>query len=100
MIDFSSGSSKRRHRYEKLSKPEAIELGVMYYWTGKACKRGHLDFRSTTSDSCVGCNSVVSAVSSNEKKYGGSKMLLIDGARLDRRLEKELYGYEDFDLND
>lgn len=36
-------------------RAEAAALGLAKYWTGEACKRGHLDFRYTVSGACVSC---------------------------------------------
>ncbi len=37
------------------SRPDAAALGVPKYFTGRPCKRGHMDPRYTTDGSCVSC---------------------------------------------
>lgn len=38
-----------------VSLEEAQAKGLKFYWTGEACRRGHVDYRYTTSRSCVQC---------------------------------------------
>lgn len=40
---------------KKLTRREAIEGGVMYYFTGDECKNGHTSKRRTTSRDCYSC---------------------------------------------
>jgi hypothetical protein len=40
---------------EKLSRSEAIGLGLTRYFTGKPCKWGHISERLTSSKACVSC---------------------------------------------
>ena len=37
------------------TRTQAAELGLAKYWTGKACRRGHLDFRYTGTGACTSC---------------------------------------------
>lgn len=37
-------------------RKEAIELKTKYYFTGKSCKRGHIDKRQTSNGGCLSCN--------------------------------------------
>ena len=30
--------------------------GSSHYWTGKKCKRGHIDWRNTSTGKCMSCN--------------------------------------------
>lgn len=38
-----------------VSLEEAQERGLKFYYTGIACKRGHVDYRYTSSKTCVQC---------------------------------------------
>ncbi|WMC11716.1 hypothetical protein PU634_04955 [Oceanimonas pelagia] len=38
-----------------VSLEEAQARGLKFYWTGEACRRGHVDYRYTSSKSCVQC---------------------------------------------
>lgn len=40
---------------EIISRKQAKELGLKYYFTGKPCKRGHVSKRTTSDHSCVDC---------------------------------------------
>lgn len=40
----------------KVSKEEAIERGLSLYWTGKPCRKGHMDFRYVANGNCLTCN--------------------------------------------
>lgn len=40
---------------EVLSKQEAKQEGLRFYFTGKACKRGHVDQRTVSSSDCLSC---------------------------------------------
>lgn len=42
---------------EIISKPEAIERGLKFYFTGVACNRGHTDKRYTSTRTCFSCHS-------------------------------------------
>lgn len=46
--------------YPKVSKREAVERRVNYYWTGVPCKHGHIFFRYTATSVCVLCQRVQS----------------------------------------
>ena len=39
-----------------ISRKEAIARGLDYYFTGKPCKRGHIDKRKTQQCGCVSCD--------------------------------------------
>lgn len=39
-----------------VSRNEALKRGVKHYWTGKPCKRGHIDLRNVSSFACVTCS--------------------------------------------
>ncbi len=39
-----------------VSRKQAIESGIMTYYTGKVCKKGHTTERYTNSGICIGCN--------------------------------------------
>lgn len=39
----------------KISRSEAKNLGLKHYFTGKECKRGHIDNRNVSDKSCVSC---------------------------------------------
>lgn len=41
--------------YEIITRAEAKEQGLTYYFTGKPCKRGHLSKRQTSNGSCQSC---------------------------------------------
>jgi hypothetical protein len=38
------------------TRSEAIAIGAAHYFTGKPCKHGHMDYRSTGSMHCATCN--------------------------------------------
>lgn len=40
---------------EIISRKRAKELGYKYYYTGKPCKHGHIDFRYTSIGKCLSC---------------------------------------------
>jgi hypothetical protein len=44
--------------YQIISRPEAKEQGLKRYFTGKACKHGHITERWTVGGDCVGCRLV------------------------------------------
>ena len=46
-----------------LTKKQAREQGLKHYFTGKACKRGHVDHRYVSTGHCCSC------VSANSKKW-------------------------------
>lgn len=48
------GQEARRHR-ERNRRRKAREAGRKYYFTGKPCKRGHIDRRFVSSHLCVTC---------------------------------------------
>lgn len=49
-IDFSSIPT------EKITRSYAREFGIAGYFTGKACKSGHISWRITSSSACYECN--------------------------------------------
>ncbi len=52
---------------EKIStRAEAVRDLVMYYYTGKPCKYGHIEKRYTVSAACTKCTSI--AVVKRKKK--------------------------------
>src|SRR5260370_26795666 len=46
---------------EVISWKAAKAAGLKYYFTGKSCKRGHVDFRYVTCRHCVVCSRIYSA---------------------------------------
>ncbi len=42
-----------------ISRKEAKEQGLTRYFTGKPCKHGHIDERTTSSCICIGCNRIL-----------------------------------------
>ena len=40
---------------DKITRKEAIEQGLTHYFTGKACKRGHVAKRFVKGQLCVDC---------------------------------------------
>lgn len=40
---------------KKISKGNAAALGMRFYYTGKPCKNGHVDFRYVSDGRCVSC---------------------------------------------
>lgn len=45
------------------SRSEGKKNNTVYYFTGKPCKHGHVDFRYTKGGCCQACNTA------NKKKY-------------------------------
>tara|TARA_Y100001968_G_scaffold85941_1_gene77012 strand:- start:2850 stop:3821 length:972 start_codon:yes stop_codon:yes gene_type:complete len=43
-----------------LSREEAIDRGLRFYFTGIPCKRGHLDLRKVNHQSCISCQRLYS----------------------------------------
>ena len=54
-LKFHSVSRMDIYTGPKLSRPEAIGLGLKLYFTGKPCPHGHIDQRWVTSYGCVTC---------------------------------------------
>lgn len=42
---------------EEISRKQAKELGLKFYFTGKPCKHGHIAQRRTSNGFCLGCES-------------------------------------------
>lgn len=40
---------------EIITRQEARNLGLKFYFTGKSCKHGHIDYRRTSNGMCIGC---------------------------------------------
>lgn len=38
-----------------MTRIEAIDAGEKYYFSGRPCHKGHLDFRFTLSNQCMEC---------------------------------------------
>lgn len=53
---------------ETMKRAEAIKLGVMYYFTNKLCRHGHLDKRRTKTGQCTECERVRQR-SEEQKEY-------------------------------
>lgn len=53
MPDTEAGRS-----YECVSRAEARENGQPWFYTGVACRRGHLDRRSTANGACYSCSNL------------------------------------------
>lgn len=49
-------------RYEIVSRKDAKRNGLMYYFTGRPCKRGHIVERLVSSEMCVQCSRELSAI--------------------------------------
>ena len=49
-----------------ITRNEAKDLGLKFYFTGKVCKYGHLEDRRTSNGSCLGCEA--------EKEYKNKKI--------------------------
>lgn len=92
---FSSGVALREKKYQKISRQEAVEKGMPMFWAGAPCRKGHVDYRYTSNGFCAGCNTNKSATYKLRKSVGTSKMLEIDNLKLEKELEKELYGYNE-----
>lgn len=56
----------------ELSK--AKEAGDMFYFTGKACKRGHVALRYTKTHTCIECGKKVYIPNDNEKYRTGNTL--------------------------
>lgn len=50
------------------TKKEAIEKGLIYYYTGKPCKHGHLSERMVKGGSCRTCKNLASEKNRNENR--------------------------------
>lgn len=46
---------------EIITREEARERGLKRYFTGRPCKRGHLEERATSNSTCLGCKRVQSS---------------------------------------
>lgn len=46
------------HIYEIISRAEAKQQGLKYYFTGKPCKHGHLSTRQIDSCMCCECDRI------------------------------------------
>ena len=42
----------------EIKREDARNLGLLYYFTGKSCKNGHVDFRYTKGGACRSCRRV------------------------------------------
>ena len=42
--------------HAKISRKQAKEAGLKFYWSGEICLNGHLTYRYTSSCSCRQCN--------------------------------------------
>lgn len=40
---------------EKVTRKDAVKLGLKFYYTGKECKYGHIDFRRLSNNRCLVC---------------------------------------------
>lgn len=47
--------------YEIVTRAEALRQGLVRYFTGKPCKRGHISERFTRNGTCLGCAPIISA---------------------------------------
>jgi hypothetical protein len=47
--------------YEIVTRAEALRQGLVRYFTGKPCKRGHISERFTNNGSCLNCQSDAAA---------------------------------------
>ena len=56
-----------------ITRQEAIEKGLPYYYTGKPCKRGHIDKRHTQRKACFTCDKILSQKSRARVKEQGAK---------------------------
>lgn len=67
-----------------LTKPEAIAAGEKFYFTGKACKRGHFSERWTYNSACVECNRTL-----NEKWREDNPIRLLQNQRQYAEVNRE-----------
>jgi hypothetical protein len=50
------------HRMKRISREEAIQLGLKLYFTGDPCKRGHICERRVNRWDCVECHRFIAAL--------------------------------------
>lgn len=83
--------------HSKVSRKQAKEAGLLFYWPGEPCKNGHLTYRYTSSCICRQCNL------DNLAEYNGHLDQTDKNLKKKRDLlfEKELRSIEkDFDYLD
>ncbi|QDP50289.1 MAG: hypothetical protein Tp178MES00d2C33159851_79 [Prokaryotic dsDNA virus sp.] len=63
---------------EIISRKDALELGLIYYFTGLACKNGHVEKRHCSSGQCVECRREITRRSRkghrSDKPAGGKEL--------------------------
>ena len=57
----------------RLTRTEAREQGVKFYWTGKPCCNGHIDFRYTDHKQCLSCAHAHAHARNNSNAYAKGK---------------------------
>ena len=70
------------------TRKEALDSGAAYYFTGVACKHGHIDLRIAKCGACMAC-ARASSQRRNARKHL-NKTSAIDSAKLDRELKESL----------
>lgn len=68
---------------------QAVEAGLMFYWTGTPCIKGHVTFRYVSNNNCRQCT-----IDRNELKNFGPK-----GENTKGKVETKLYELELSRLN-
>lgn len=65
-----------------ISRADAKRAGLKYYFTGKACKHGHVSIRETASAKCVGCFFDLAEIEKKRLRdrqyYANNKSIIID----------------------
>lgn len=82
---------------EIITRKEALENGLKKYYTGKPCKRGHLDFRTTANGDCHTCSKEKSQKNKEKKSeaykkwYYKNRESILEKARIDLKNNPEKY---------
>jgi len=64
-----------------ISRSEAKEKGLTYYFTGKPCKHGHICERYVSTRACTGCKKSESASRYSKEYYAKNRSSILDNTR-------------------
>ena len=66
----------------------ARDLGSKYYFTGKACKHGHLVERTTRDGHCVACSADRDRTAYNKQRYLLNRVAVLESKKLAREADR------------